>query len=95
VIELHRLAGPDDQPAARSGRHRHPPILLVNALYDPSTSYAWAVGLAEQMPTGVLVTRDGDGHTSYLLPGTSQTRDAIDQYLLTGDTPPPGTIYPN
>jgi hypothetical protein len=47
------------------------------------------------MPTGVLVTRDGDGHTSYLLPGTSQTRDAIDRYLLTGDTPPPATIYPN
>jgi pimeloyl-ACP methyl ester carboxylesterase len=72
-----------------------PPILLVNALYDPSTSYTWAVGLAGQMPTGVLVTRDGDGHTSYLLPGTSQTRDAIDRYLLTGDTPPPATIYPN
>jgi pimeloyl-ACP methyl ester carboxylesterase len=72
-----------------------PPILLVNALYDPSTSYTWAVGLAGQMPTGVLVTRDGDGHTSYLLPGTSQTRDAIDRYFLTGDTPPPGTIYPN
>jgi hypothetical protein len=66
-----------------------PPILLVNALYDPSTSYTWAVGLAGQMPTGVLVTRDGDGHTSYLLPGTSQTRDAIDHYLLTGDTSPP------
>ena len=46
------------------------------------------------MPTGVLVTRDGDGHTSYLLPGTSQTRDAIDQYLLTGDTPAPRNHLP-
>jgi len=41
----------------------------------------------------VLVTREGDGHTSYLNPGVSHTRDAIDAYLLTGRTPPPGTVY--
>jgi pimeloyl-ACP methyl ester carboxylesterase len=71
------------------------PILLVNSLYDPSDSYVWAVGFAHQVTTGVLVTRDGDGHTSDLLPGKSQTRDAIDGYFLTGKTPPPGTSYPS
>jgi hypothetical protein len=28
-----------------------------------------------------------------LLPGKSETRDAIDHYLLTGETPPPNTVY--
>lgn len=68
-----------------------PPILIVNSTYDPSTSYAWALGLQAQIEGSVLLTRDGDGHTSALLPG--ETRDAIDHYLLTGKTPPPNTVY--
>lgn len=68
-----------------------PPILLVNSTYDPSTSYVWALGLQEQIADSVLVTREGDGHTSFLQPGATQ--DAITTYLLTGETPPPGTRY--
>ncbi len=49
--------------------------------------------LLAQIEGSVLLTRDGDGHTSYLLPGPSRTRDAIDRYLLTGETPPPNTIF--
>jgi pimeloyl-ACP methyl ester carboxylesterase len=67
-----------------------PPILLVNATHDPSTSYVWAHGLLDQLPSAVLLTRDGDGHTSYLFPG--HTRDAIDAYLVTGVTPAPNTV---
>jgi pimeloyl-ACP methyl ester carboxylesterase len=70
-----------------------PPILIVNATYDPSTAYVWAQLMREQIADSVLLTRIGDGHTSYLLPGESQTRDAIDHYLLTGETPPPNTVY--
>jgi pimeloyl-ACP methyl ester carboxylesterase len=70
-----------------------PPILIVNATYDPSTAYVWAQLMREQIASSVLLTRSGDGHTSYLLPGESQTRDAIDHYLLTGETPPPNTVY--
>lgn len=70
-----------------------PPILLVNATYDPSTAYVWAQLMREQIEDSVLLTRIGDGHTSYLLPGESETRDAIDHYLVTGETPPPNTIY--
>jgi pimeloyl-ACP methyl ester carboxylesterase len=70
-----------------------PPILIVNATHDPATAYPWAVGLLTQIEGSVLLTRDGDGHTSYLLPGPSRTRDAIDAYLLTGATPPPNAVY--
>jgi pimeloyl-ACP methyl ester carboxylesterase len=70
-----------------------PPILIVNATYDPSTAYVWAQLMREQIGGSVLLTRIGDGHTSYLLPGESETRDAIDHYLITGETPPPNTVY--
>jgi pimeloyl-ACP methyl ester carboxylesterase len=70
-----------------------PPILIVNATHDPSTPYPWAVGLLTQIAGSVLLTREGDGHTTYLLPGPSRTRDAIDAYLISGETPPPNTVY--
>jgi pimeloyl-ACP methyl ester carboxylesterase len=70
-----------------------PPILIVNATYDPSTAYVWAQLMREQIDGSVLLSRIGDGHTSYLLPGESETRDAIDHYLITGETPPPNTVY--
>jgi hypothetical protein len=36
----------------------------------------------------------GDGHTSSWLQN-SRTSDAIAHYLITGQTPPPNTIYPD
>ncbi|MDQ3693182.1 MAG: alpha/beta hydrolase [Chloroflexota bacterium] len=72
-----------------------PPILIVNATHDPSTSYVWAQLLHEQIDNSVLLTRNGNGHTSYLLPGESQTRDAIDAYLLDLELPAPNTILDN
>jgi pimeloyl-ACP methyl ester carboxylesterase len=75
---------------------RHaPPILITNATHDPSTPYPWALSLAGRLPSAVLVTRDGDGHTTYLTHGPSHTRDAIDAYLVTGRTPPRGTVFPD
>jgi len=70
-----------------------PPILLINATHDPSTAYEWAHGLRDQIEGSVLLTRDGDGHTSFFVPGAHRTRDAIDTYLITGETPPPNTVY--
>jgi hypothetical protein len=66
------------------------PILIVNALRDPSTSYAWAVGMLDEIENAVLLTRNGDGHTSWGNPGA--TSDAIDKFLLTGELPAPGTV---
>ncbi|MFI5781985.1 alpha/beta hydrolase [Nocardia sp. NPDC051570] len=67
--------------------------LLVNAIHDPSTSYGWAHLFASQVPNAVLLTRDGDGHTSFFQPG--HTRDAITRYLLDGTVPPAGTVLPD
>lgn len=67
-----------------------PPILLVNAKHDPETSYTWALGLKEQIPHSALVTRDGNGHTSYLLHGEATA--LMDTYLVEGMLPADGTV---
>jgi pimeloyl-ACP methyl ester carboxylesterase len=72
-----------------------PRLLLVNATHDPSTPYVWAQQLASEVRRSVLLTREGDGHTSYLVHGPSRTRDAIDRYLITGRTPPQNTVFRN
>jgi hypothetical protein len=90
---MHRL--PMTNPPAALKVTKTPPILLVNSTHGPSDSYVWAAGFARQLRTGRLLTRDGDGHTSYFLPGQSQTRDAIDSFLVDGVLPPLGTIYPD
>ena len=74
-------------PAAMA---KAPPILMVNALHDPATSYVWAEGVRAQIPSAVLVTRNGSGHTSYALGGS--TTAAIDAYLVNGTLPAPNTV---
>lgn len=41
----------------------------------------------------MLLTWDGNGHTSSFLPG--QTCDAIVDYLINGTLPAPGTVLPD
>jgi len=62
------------------------PILIIGGLYDPATPYAWAKALNEQLPTSLLLTYRGDGHTVY--GGTSPCIDnAVDAYLINGTLP--------
>jgi pimeloyl-ACP methyl ester carboxylesterase len=62
------------------------PSLIVHAVHDPSDPYRWAHGLAAQIQGSVMVTRTGDGHTSYY---TSEcARTASDQYLVRPQAPP-------
>ena len=68
-----------------------PEILVVGTTYDPATPHSWAQGLAGQLSRGVLLTRVGDGHTAYGM-GSACVDAAIDTYLLTGVTPPTGTV---
>jgi pimeloyl-ACP methyl ester carboxylesterase len=84
-------------PVAATG-HPHeihapgsPPILVVGSTYDPATPYPWAQALASQLSKGVLLTRVGDGHTAYGK-GSACIDSAVDRYLLTGVTPPIGTV---
>jgi pimeloyl-ACP methyl ester carboxylesterase len=73
-----------------------PPILIVNATFDPSTSMQWALEMSSQLPSAVLLIRNGFGHTTYANPGPSQVREAIDEYLITAELPlPPNTVLPN
>jgi pimeloyl-ACP methyl ester carboxylesterase len=85
------LANPPHRPRIRGG----PPILLVSARHDPSTSYVWARRALRQIPRAVLLTRAGDGHTSSWLGPRSRTNAAIARYLITRKTPPPHSVYPN
>lgn len=62
------------------------PIVVVGTTRDPATPYAWAQALARQLESGVLVTRDGDGHTGYNA-GDSCVDDAVDTYLVEGTAP--------
>ncbi|CAH0057897.1 unnamed protein product [Clonostachys solani] len=79
------------QTVLDKGVSKAPPILLVNSIYDPECSMAWAQGLREQLPSGVSVTRNGHGHTSYFLQG--ETSEAINKFLSTGEMAEDGTIF--
>jgi pimeloyl-ACP methyl ester carboxylesterase len=81
---LHQVSLPDSTDDA-------PPVLLVQSVYDPSCSIAWANGLREQLASGISITRNGTGHTSHFLLG--ETRDVIDKYLATGEMPKDGSVY--
>lgn len=85
---------PATNPPRRLVVEGAPPILIVNATFDPSTSMQWALEMVSQLPSAVLLIREGYGHTTYASPGESQVRDAIDEYLITGNTPP-HTVMPN
>jgi TAP-like protein len=71
-----------------------PPILLAASTHDPSTPYVFAHEMHDHIAGSILLTRDGDSHTSSWL-GGGRTRDAITHYLLTGQTPPPNSVYPD
>jgi len=65
------------------------PIVVVGTTRDPATPYHWAEALAEQLESGVLVSRDGDGHTGYGM-GNECVDEAINAYLIEGVVPDDG-----
>ena len=78
---------PERKPAPASGVGA-PPIVVVGSTYDPATPYAWAKALAGQLQSGVLVTRNGDGHTGYFVSTCVQA--AVDSYLTDLTAPAKG-----
>jgi len=70
-----------------------PPILVVGTTRDPATPLPWARSLASQLDSGVLLTRDGDGHTGYEM-GNACVDKAVDRYLTTTTPPAPNTKCP-
>lgn len=64
-----------------------PPILVIGTTRDPATPMKWAESLAEQLESGVLIRRDGDGHTGYNA-GNACVDKAVEGFLVNGDVPP-------
>jgi pimeloyl-ACP methyl ester carboxylesterase len=65
------------------------PIVVVGTTRDPATPYRWAVALARRLESGVLVSRDGDGHTGYHH-GNACVDNAVESYLVSGVVPRDG-----
>src|SRR2546429_468549 len=59
---------------------------LADASNDPATPFAWAKSVSEQIPRSVLLTRVGNGHTSY---GFSDCISAAEDAYLTNLVLPP------
>lgn len=66
-----------------------PPIIVLGTTRDPATPYESAVALASQLSSGVLVTREGDGHTAYNS-GNECITDAVDTFFTKGTVPEDG-----
>jgi pimeloyl-ACP methyl ester carboxylesterase len=67
-----------------------PPILLVGGTNDPATPYEDAQSVNRQIQGSVLLTRQGNGHTSYGSSGCSHA--AEDAYLINLTLPAAGTV---
>ena len=67
-----------------------PPILLVGGTNDPATPYSEAQSVNSQIQGSVLLTRQGNGHTSY--DSSTCAHAAEDSYLISLTLPSAGTI---
>lgn len=67
-----------------------PPILVIGTTRDPATPLANAKALASTLSSGVLLTRDGDGHTAYLQDNQC-INTAVTAFLVEGTVPADGT----
>ena len=67
-----------------------PPILLVGGTNDPATPYSDAQSVNRQIQGSVLLTREGNGHTSY--DSSDCAHAAEDAYLINLTLPAAGTI---
>jgi hypothetical protein len=63
--------------------------VVIGTTRDPATPIEEAEALASQLVTGVLVTRDGDGHTAYHS-GNDCIDTAVESYLVEGRVPESG-----
>ena len=69
-----------------------PPILLVGGTNDPATPYAEAQAVNRLIDGSILLTRNGNGHTSY--DSSPCAHAAEDAYLIDLTVPAAGTVCP-
>ncbi|PJJ71132.1 alpha/beta hydrolase family protein [Diaminobutyricimonas aerilata] len=63
-----------------------PGVIVVGTTGDPATPYAWAQALADQLPEGILVTFEGEGHTAYNK-SNECVDSAVETFLVEGELP--------
>ena len=89
LVGCHGVQVTSTEPARTVKAAGAAPIVVVGTTRDPATPYQWAVHLADQLDSGVLVSRDGDGHTGYNS-GNDCVDEAIEGYLVEGTVPEDG-----
>nr|WP_243848909.1 alpha/beta hydrolase [Lysinibacter cavernae] len=62
------------------------PILVIGTTNDPATPYEWAVSLADQLDSGILVTYEGEGHTAYS-PSNTCVAAIVEDYFVEDAVP--------
>jgi len=67
------------------------PMLVIGTTNDPATPYEWSVALAEQLSSGVLITREGEGHTGFQK-GSACVDQAVEAYFIDGTVPQDGLV---
>lgn len=82
-----------DTPQQKTVAAGAPEILVVGTTRDPATPYEWSQALADHLESGVLLSREGDGHTAFLM-GNSCIEDAVESFYLDGTVPEHGTVCP-
>lgn len=65
------------------------PIVVVGTTNDPATPYEWSASLAQQLESGVHVTRVGEGHGAYGMQNACLDA-AVDAFLIDGTVPEDG-----
>lgn len=67
------------------------PMVVIGTTNDPATPYEWSVSLAEQLESGVLITREGEGHTGFQK-GSACVDAAVEAYFVDGTVPEDGLV---
>ncbi|MGA8245350.1 MAG: alpha/beta hydrolase, partial [Nocardioides sp.] len=86
LTSCHGFTPRSDQPVPVIHAKGAAPIVVIGTTRDPATPFHWAVDLAHQLDSGVLLRRDGDGHTGYHT-GNPCIDDAVESYLVAGVVP--------
>jgi pimeloyl-ACP methyl ester carboxylesterase len=89
LTTCHGFPPRSDQPIPTVHARGAAPIVVIGTTRDPATPYRWAVALADELDSGVLVSRDGDGHTGYHR-GNACVDAAVESYLISGVVPTDG-----
>ncbi|SDQ84723.1 alpha/beta hydrolase [Microbacterium sp. cf332] len=67
------------------------PMVVIGTTNDPATPYEWSVSLADQLASGVLITREGEGHTGFQK-GNDCIDSAVESFFVDGTVPDDGLV---